>query len=67
MFRIPFFLCLLQLVSASPGRADKLVLHDGRILENLKVEEKEQEYYAVFPHGRLKILPPPFGDDAPGP
>lgn len=50
------FLLLLPLFLAGPvAMPDKLVLHDGRVIEECKLEKQEQEQYVVLPHGRLRL------------
>jgi len=49
---ILFFICLTPL-----GLADQLILIDGRVVENCKLETVDQELFVVFPHGRLRIPP----------
>jgi hypothetical protein len=46
-----------MLIAAPVPVPDKLVLKDGRVIDECKVEKKEQELYVVFPHGRLKLHP----------
>jgi len=55
--RIVLFLLLSGLVLLSPLRADKLIMHDGRIVEGCRIVEKEQGLFAVFEHGTLKLVP----------
>jgi len=57
MFRntVPFFFSLTLLPLIMVG--DKLVLNDGRIIEECTLETRGQEQFVVFPHGRIKVLP----------
>jgi tetratricopeptide (TPR) repeat protein len=48
-------LLLFLLIPLTDALADKLILKDGRVLLECRVERIGQELYVIFPHGRLKL------------
>jgi hypothetical protein len=55
--RCPSAVLLFAVLAAPVAAPDKLVLRDGRVIMQCKVEQHEQDIFAVFPHGRIKLRP----------
>ncbi len=53
----PALFLLVFFLSSSIAHADKLILYDGRVIEGCRVEERDQDLFAIFEHGACRLLP----------